>query len=264
MYEAAREHNADCVMADYIAFWDDGRQEHVRSVEFPDAGRPDIMKYSAKYGTVNICTKLVARDLFDIIRFPAGFYEDLATTPILLSWAKNVSYSCEGLYFYRQRVGSITSIKSGDKRLLDCYAAWDRIREHANPLFEKEIQFAVYWSLNFSAPIFSMTSQSSPRITMTGTGTISAETLILPTRSVKRHFWILSIWTRSRKSSITAGSATGRKASSFKNAWIPGRSTPRILRSWSGMNPIATFTQTGMWKKRTKRSSMPLFPIIFG
>ena len=149
MYEAARQHNADCVMADYIAFWDDGRQEHVRSVEFPDAGRPDIMKYSAKYGTVNICTKLVARELFDIIRFPAGFYEDLATTPILLSWAKNVSYLREGLYFYRQRVGSITSIKSGDKRLLDCYAAWDRIREHANPLFEKEIQFAVYWSLNF-------------------------------------------------------------------------------------------------------------------
>ena len=106
----------------------------------------------------------------------------------------------------------------------------------------------------FSAPIFSMTSQSSPRNTMTGTGTISAETLILPTRSVKRHFWILSIWTRSRKSSITAGSATGRKASSFKNAWIPGRSTPRILRSWSGMNPIATFTQTDMWKKRTKEA----------
>ena len=149
MYEAARQHNADCVMADYIAFWDDGREELVRSVEFPDAGRPDIMKYSVKYGTVNICTKLVARELFDIIRFPAGFYEDLATTPILLSWAKNVSYLREGLYFYRQRVGSITSIKSGDKRLLDCYAAWDRIREHANPLFEKEIQFAVYWSLNF-------------------------------------------------------------------------------------------------------------------
>ena len=149
MYEAARRHNADCVMTDYIAFWDDGRQEYVRSVDLPDAGRPDIMKYSAKYGTVNICTKLVTRELFDIIRFPAGFYEDLATTPILLSWAKNICYVREGLYFYRQRPGSITSIKSGDKRLLDCYAAWDRIRKHANPLFEKEFQFAVYWSLNF-------------------------------------------------------------------------------------------------------------------
>lgn len=132
MYEAARQHNADCVMADYIAFWDDGRQEHVRSVEFPDAGRPDIMKYSAKYGTVNICTKLVARELFDIIRFPAGFYEDLATTPILLSWAKNVSYLREGLYFYRQRVGSITSIKSGRQapaRLLCRVGSYPRTRQ---------------------------------------------------------------------------------------------------------------------------------------
>lgn len=149
MYEAARQHSADCVMSDYIAFWDGGKQEYVRSVNLPDAGQLDIMRYSAKYGTVNACTKLVVRDLFDTIRFPVGFYEDLATTPILLSWAKNVCYLHEGLYFYRQRPGSITSIKSGDKRLLDCYAAWDRIREHTNPLFEKEIQFAVYWSLNF-------------------------------------------------------------------------------------------------------------------
>lgn len=149
MYEAARQHTADCVMSDYIAFWDGGKQEYVRSVELSNAGRLDIMKYSAKYGTVNACTKLVARELFDVVRFPVGFYEDLATTPILLSWAKNICYLHEGLYFYRQRPGSITSIKSGDKRLLDCYAAWDRIREHANPLFEKEMQFAVYWSLNF-------------------------------------------------------------------------------------------------------------------
>ena len=149
MYTAARQHNADCVMSDYIAFWDDGKWEYVRSVDLPDAGRLDILRYSAKYGTVNACTKLVARELFDTVLFPAGFYEDLATTPILLSWAKNVCYVREGLYFYRQRPGSITSIKSGDKRLLDCYAAWDRIREHANPLFEKEIQFAIYWSLNF-------------------------------------------------------------------------------------------------------------------
>ena len=149
MYEAAQKHNADCVMSDYVAFWDSGRQEHVSAVELPDAGRLDIMKYSAKYGAVNICTKLVARNLFDTIRFPAGFYEDLATTPILLSWAKNICYLPEGLYFYRQRPNSITSVKFGDKRLLDCYTAWDRIREYANPLFAKEMQFAIYWSLNF-------------------------------------------------------------------------------------------------------------------
>ena len=55
----------------------------------------------------------------------------------------------EGLYFYRQRSGSITSIKSNDQRVFDCYKAWDRIFEFSNPVYEKEIRFAIYWSINF-------------------------------------------------------------------------------------------------------------------
>ena len=149
MYEAAKFHNADYVITDIISFWEDGKQVHSSSCDFPNINRFEIIKHAAKYGIVAACSKLIDRELFNVIQFPTGFYEDLATTPILLSYAKNIYYLPEGLYFYRQRVGSITSIKSGDKRLLDCYAAWDRIREHANPLFEKEIQFAVYWSLNF-------------------------------------------------------------------------------------------------------------------
>ena len=131
------------------------KQVHSSSCDFPNINRFEIIKHAAKYGIVAACSKLIDRELFNVIQFPTGFYEDLATTPILLSYAKNIYYLPEGLYFYRQRAGSITSIKSGDKRLLDCYAAWDRIREHANPLFEKEIQFAVYWSLNFFLHQFS-------------------------------------------------------------------------------------------------------------
>lgn len=149
MYEAAKLHNADYVITDIISFWEDGKQVHSSSCDFPNINRFEIIKHAAKYGIVAACSKLIDRELFNVIQFPTGFYEDLATTPILLSYAKNIYYLPEGLYFYRQHAGSITSIKSGDKRLLDCYAAWDRIREHANPLFEKEIQFAVYWSLNF-------------------------------------------------------------------------------------------------------------------
>ena len=149
MYEAAKLHNADYVITDIISFWEDGKQVHSSSCDFPNINRFEIIKHAAKYGIVAACSKLIDRELFNVIQLPTGFYEDLATTPILLSYAKNIYYLPEGLYFYRQHAGSITSIKSGDKRLLDCYAAWDRIREHANPLFEKEIQFAVYWSLNF-------------------------------------------------------------------------------------------------------------------
>lgn len=149
MYEAAKLHNADYVMADYVSFWEDGKQLYFSACDSPEINRFDLMKHAAKYGIVTAWSKLIARELFNIIQFPTGFYEDLATTPILLSYAKNIYYLPEGLYFYRQRAGSITSIKSGDKRLLDCYAAWDRIREHANPIFEKEIQYTIYWSINF-------------------------------------------------------------------------------------------------------------------
>lgn len=149
MYEAAIKNDADCVMSDYIAFWENGKREYVTSVIGGNIDRFDILKYSAKYGVVNACTKLVKKELFDKIRFPKGFYEDLATIPILLSYAKNIYYEKDGLYNYRQRNGSITSVKSNDSRLFDCYAAWDRILKFSNPVYRKEIAFAVYWSINF-------------------------------------------------------------------------------------------------------------------
>lgn len=149
MYKEAIAKNADCVLCDYIATWESGKAEYVPSLPMQSYDRFDIIKYSAKYGVVNACTKLIAAELFDYIKFPKGFYEDLATIPIILSYAKNIAYLREGMYYYRQRSGSITSIKSNDKRLFDCYAAWDRILKYANPIYRNEIAFAVYWSVNF-------------------------------------------------------------------------------------------------------------------
>lgn len=149
MYCAATKNNADCILSDYIAIWDTGKTEYVTSVPIQNPDRFDILKYSAKYGVVNACTKLISRSLFQLVKFPVGFYEDLATIPIVLSYSQKIYYVKEGLYFYRQRSGSITSIKRNDSRLLDCYTAWDRIRNLSNPILKKEITFAVYWSMNF-------------------------------------------------------------------------------------------------------------------
>lgn len=149
MYQSAIQNQADCVMSDYTAFWDTGKTEYIISVPEKNADRFDILKYSAKYGVVNACTKLIDKKLFEQIKFPKGFYEDLATIPIVLSYAKKISYVREGLYYYRQRSGSITSVKNNDNRLFDCYKAWDRILKLSNPIYEKEIRFAVYWSINF-------------------------------------------------------------------------------------------------------------------
>lgn len=149
MYRAATKNNADCILSDYIAIWDTGKTEYVTSVPIQNPDRFDILKYSAKYGVVNACTKLISRSLFQFVKFPEGFYEDLATIPIVLSYSQKIYYVKEGLYFYRQRSGSITSIKRNDSRLFDCYTAWDRIRNLSNPILKKEITFAVYWSMNF-------------------------------------------------------------------------------------------------------------------
>lgn len=149
MYSEALKNNADCILTDYIATWDTGKSEYVNSLPIKNPDRFDALKYSSKYGVVNICTKLVNRELFEHVKFPKGFYEDLATVPILLSYAKKIHYIQQGLYFYRQRSGSITSIKNNDKRLFDCYAAWDRILTMSNPLYATELAFSVYWSLNF-------------------------------------------------------------------------------------------------------------------
>lgn len=149
LYSTALQNNSDCVLCDYIAVMPSGREEYVNSVDVPNADRFDILRYSTKYGVVNACTKLVAAELFEKTKFPKGFYEDLATMPIVLSHANNISYLRWGLYYYRQRSGSITSVKNNDKRLLDCFAAWDRIAAQGNPLFQKELAFAIYWSINF-------------------------------------------------------------------------------------------------------------------
>ncbi len=149
LYNATLQYNADCVLSDYIAVWEDGRSEYVSSLIEKEPDRFEILKYSTKYGVVNACTKLIHRSLFNDVLFTEGFYEDLATMPILLSYAKKIHYVKEGLYYYRQRSGSITSIKSGDSRLLDCYKAWNRIKEKSNPLYKNEIAFSIYWSMNF-------------------------------------------------------------------------------------------------------------------
>lgn len=149
LYRAAVQNAADCVICDYIAMWDTGKTEYVTSVAMPYPDRFDILRYSTKFGVVNAVTKLVDRTLFQYVTFTKGFYEDLATMPIILSYANKLHYVREGLYNYRQRNNSITSIKSNDKRTLDCYKAWDRIQGKANPVFCEEIFFAIYWSMNF-------------------------------------------------------------------------------------------------------------------
>ena len=58
------------------------------------------------------CGKLYKKELFNSIRFPIGkFHEDEFTTYILFYNSKKILYTCQILYYYYQRAGSIVSTR---------------------------------------------------------------------------------------------------------------------------------------------------------
>ncbi|MBM7653825.1 glycosyltransferase [Neobacillus cucumis] len=92
------------------------------------------------------CNKLFDRTLFNKVKFPKGWYEDVGTTPILMTYSNSVSYVQSPLYYYRQRPDSI--IKSQDKRTLEVISAWDRVIEKADPKYMEEAVFTVARSIS--------------------------------------------------------------------------------------------------------------------
>lgn len=92
------------------------------------------------------CGKLYFYQLFNIQKFPKIWYEDMATIPVIMSYAESIGYLQIPFYYYRQRIGSITQISS-DQRTLQVMQAWDNIIENVNKLYNKEVVAAVYHSV---------------------------------------------------------------------------------------------------------------------
>jgi glycosyltransferase involved in cell wall biosynthesis len=91
------------------------------------------------------CNKLFKRRLFKKVKFPKGWYEDVATTPILMTYSKSIYYVQSPLYYYRQRPDSI--IKSHDNKTLGVISAWKRVLEKAKPKYMGEAVFTVARSI---------------------------------------------------------------------------------------------------------------------
>ena len=92
------------------------------------------------------CGKLYFYQLFNIQKFPQIWYEDMATIPVIMSYAESIGYLQMPFYYYRQRAGSITQMNS-DSRTLQVMQAWDNIIENVNKLYSKEVVAAVYHSV---------------------------------------------------------------------------------------------------------------------
>ena len=83
--------------------------------------------------------------MFEKVKYPdpSIWYEDVATTPILLSYANKICHVHKNLYFYRQREGSISHVSKNPK-ILGILEACDRTLTLGNPKYKKELEYAVY------------------------------------------------------------------------------------------------------------------------
>lgn len=82
--------------------------------------------------------KLYKTELFKRIdfSFPGHFFEDVAAIPILFAYAGRISFTGEGLYFYRNHSGSTTSdFNKLDDRIRCLYSLVNMFKKHN--LFEK-------------------------------------------------------------------------------------------------------------------------------
>jgi glycosyltransferase involved in cell wall biosynthesis len=87
--------------------------------------------------------KLYRRSLFDIVRFPSIWFEDIGTIPIIMSHTRHISYINEPVYYYLQRKDAITS-QNIDKRNLDVIQAWERCIIYSNIKYQWETAYAIY------------------------------------------------------------------------------------------------------------------------
>ena len=87
--------------------------------------------------------------LFEQVMYPDPniWYEDIATTPILLSYADKIAHIHADLYYYRQREGSI-SHESRNPKILGIIKACERSLDMCNKEFLPEVEFAIYHTIH--------------------------------------------------------------------------------------------------------------------
>lgn len=128
-YEKAKEHNSDIVCFD-LYYKDDDSLTISKGANFYDVS--DYQSNSKLIFCNNSANnKLFKKDFIKEKKFVKGiWYEDLATIPLWMAQANNVSYVDKPLYYYVQRRESISH--SADIRIFDIYIALSKIKEKLN------------------------------------------------------------------------------------------------------------------------------------
>ncbi len=147
MYQKAVEEKCDIVLCDFTSIYDGWKtgwcsKGYRGPNDYPT--KQEYMLYCLDPATA--CNKLFKKELFYCSKFKQGWYEDVATIPILFSYAKEIGYLPIQLYYYRQHNGSITH-NNRDRRTLDIQGAWLEIIEKVKQEYREEIIWAVYNSI---------------------------------------------------------------------------------------------------------------------
>ena len=142
------EEGFDIVTFDAIEIYDGAKEGYHRgNFDGADQEKKTFLLYSTNPSFA--WARLYDYKLFEHVMYPDPniWYEDIATTPILLSYAENICHIKEDLYYYRQREGSI-SHESKNPKILGVLQACERSLTLCNKEFLPEIEYAMYHTIH--------------------------------------------------------------------------------------------------------------------
>ena len=142
------EEGFDIVTFDAIEIYDGAKEGYHRgNFDGPNQEKKTFLLYSTNPSFA--WARLYDYKLFEHVMYPDPniWYEDIATTPILLSYAENICHIKEDLYYYRQREGSI-SHESKNPKILGVLQACERSLTLCNKEFLPEIEYAMYHTIH--------------------------------------------------------------------------------------------------------------------
>lgn len=147
MYQFAKKESYQMVICDLIVINDGWKTGHVSKGYRGENEYPDIQDFMLGcLDPAHAVNKLYFYQLFEIEKFSPIWYEDMATLPVLMSYSENIGYLRIPFYYYRQREGSITTVKR-DIRSLQVIDAWKKIIDDCNKTYIHEVIGAVYRSI---------------------------------------------------------------------------------------------------------------------
>lgn len=147
LFQFAKKENYQIVMCDLITINDGWENGHISKGYRGSNCNPEIIDFMINsLEPAHAWNKLYYYQLFEIATFPKIWYEDMATMPILISYAEKIGYLQLPLYYYRQREGSITQAVR-NKHSLEVIEAWSILLKKVNQQYKKEIIYAIYKSI---------------------------------------------------------------------------------------------------------------------